>query len=161
MRGSRNRLSEAVICALLRDFSKHGEKAIAKVRQTQPAAYLEICGLLVPREIKLWPSGGLSAMTDEQLDAALDALREMLAARHGEAANVIRELRSLWRYRLPRRSPSLLPRPTYRATEPLEDRARSGGSRVADNKSCWIARGATGRTRLTSGPLVTAKFLHN
>ena len=37
LRGSRNKLSEAVICALLRDFSKHGEKAIAKVRRTQPA----------------------------------------------------------------------------------------------------------------------------
>ena len=41
LRGSRNKLSEAVICALLRDFSKHGEKAIAKVRRTQPAAYLK------------------------------------------------------------------------------------------------------------------------
>src|SRR6516165_11425682 len=36
LRGSRNKLSEAVICALLRDFSKHGEKAIAKVRREQP-----------------------------------------------------------------------------------------------------------------------------
>ena len=42
MRGSRNKLSEAVICALLRDFSKHGEKAIAKVRRTQPAVAREI-----------------------------------------------------------------------------------------------------------------------
>src|SRR5262249_49061712 len=42
LRGSRNRLSEAVISALLRDFSKHGEKAIAKVRRTQPAAYLKV-----------------------------------------------------------------------------------------------------------------------
>src|SRR5262245_11092778 len=32
LRGSRNRLSEAVTCALLRDFDKHGEKAIARVR---------------------------------------------------------------------------------------------------------------------------------
>ena len=30
VRGSRNKLSEAVICALLRDFSKHGEKTIAR-----------------------------------------------------------------------------------------------------------------------------------
>jgi len=30
-----------VIYTLLRDFSKHGEKAIAKVRQTQPASLLE------------------------------------------------------------------------------------------------------------------------
>jgi hypothetical protein len=31
--------------------------------------------------------GGLSTLTDEELDAALDASREMLAARAGEAAN--------------------------------------------------------------------------
>jgi hypothetical protein len=53
LRGSRNKLSEAVICALLRDFSMHGEKAIAKVRRTQPAAYLKILALLVPREHKV------------------------------------------------------------------------------------------------------------
>jgi len=56
MRGSRNRVSEAVIWSLLRDFSKHSEKAVSKVRQTQPAAYLKICALLVPREMKLEPS---------------------------------------------------------------------------------------------------------
>jgi hypothetical protein len=75
LRGSRDRLSEALICALLRDFSKHGEKAIAKVRPTQPAAYLKICALLVPREMKLEHSGGLSAFTHEELDAALLGLR--------------------------------------------------------------------------------------
>jgi hypothetical protein len=56
MRGSRNRLSEALTCALLRDFSKHGEKAIAKVRRTHPAA---ICALLVSREMKVERSGGV------------------------------------------------------------------------------------------------------
>ena len=34
-------------------------------------------------------SAFVSAMTDEQLDAALDALREIFAAPAGEAANVI------------------------------------------------------------------------
>src|SRR5262249_59177749 len=46
-------LSEAVICALLRDFSKHGEKAITKVRRTQLAAYLKILALLVHRVHKV------------------------------------------------------------------------------------------------------------
>ena len=41
-RGSRNALTEAVICAILRDFSKHGEKAVAEVRRKQPAAYLNL-----------------------------------------------------------------------------------------------------------------------
>jgi hypothetical protein len=35
--------------------------------------------------MKLEHSGGLSALTDEELDAALHALREMLVARASEA----------------------------------------------------------------------------
>src|SRR5262245_773798 len=88
MRGSRNRLSEAVISALLRDFSKHGEKAIAKVRRTQPAAYLKCLALLVPREHKVEHSNPLKAMSDEELDEALAALRQLIADREA-AANVI------------------------------------------------------------------------
>jgi hypothetical protein len=64
--GSRNKLSEEVICALLRDFREHGQKAIAKVRQTQPAAYLKICALLVPKEMKVEHQGRLGQLTDEQ-----------------------------------------------------------------------------------------------
>jgi len=59
------------------------------VAKNQPAEYVTICALLVPKEMKAEHFGGLSARTDEELDAALDALREMLAARAGEAANVI------------------------------------------------------------------------
>jgi hypothetical protein len=59
------------------------------VAKNQPAEYVTICALLVPKEMKAEHFGGLSALTDEELDAALDALREMLAARAGEAANVI------------------------------------------------------------------------
>jgi hypothetical protein len=47
----------------------------------------------------------------------------MLAARAGEAANVIEGTAEPVALPAPRRSPSLLPRPS-RATEPLEDRAR-------------------------------------
>src|SRR5262245_20174977 len=85
LRGSRNRLSEAVISALLRDFSKHGEKAIAKVRRTQPAAYLKCLTLLVPREHKVEHSNPLKAMSDEELDQALAALRQLLADREAAA----------------------------------------------------------------------------
>src|SRR5262245_42107252 len=88
LRGSRNRLSEEVICALLRDFSKHGEKAIAEVRRTQPAAYLKILALLVPREHKVEHRNLLKEMTDEELEAALEYLRKMVAAQ-AENAKVI------------------------------------------------------------------------
>jgi hypothetical protein len=59
------------------------------VRKNQPAAYMKICALLVPREMKVEHAGGLKALSDEQLDQAIAALREMIAARAGEAANVI------------------------------------------------------------------------
>ena len=71
----------------------------------QPAAYLKICAMLVPKEMKVEPSSGVKAMSDEQLDAAPDALCEILAARAGEAAkNVIEGTAELVALPLPRRS---------------------------------------------------------
>jgi len=75
--------------AMLEHFNREGAKIIARVATHQPAAYLKICALLVPRDMKVEHSGGVKAMTDEELDAALMALREMLAARACEAAKVI------------------------------------------------------------------------
>ena len=53
--------SSEFIPALLRDFRQGGPAAIAKVRRYQPAAYMKICALLVPRELKLEHSGGVRA----------------------------------------------------------------------------------------------------
>jgi histidinol dehydrogenase len=89
LRGSRNKLSEEVICALLRDFREHGQKAIAQVRRKHPAAYLKILALLVPKEMKLEHTNRLASLTDEQLDQAIEAIEEMLARQSGEAAKVI------------------------------------------------------------------------
>ena len=88
-RGSRNKLSEEVICALLRDFREHGQKAIAKVRRTQPAAYLKVLALLVPREHKVEHSNPLKELTDEQLEAMIEYIEASLAAQAGGPAKVI------------------------------------------------------------------------
>src|SRR5262249_42829441 len=45
--------------------------------------------LLVPREMQIEPKGGVKAMTDEQIEEAIEAIQTMLAARAGEAAKVI------------------------------------------------------------------------
>src|SRR5262245_41888340 len=50
---------------------------------------MKICALLVPREMKVEHSGGVKAMTDEQIEQAIEAIQAMLAARAGEAAKVI------------------------------------------------------------------------
>ena len=80
LRGSRNKLSEEVICALLRDFREHGQKAIARVRRTQPAAYLKILALLVPREHKVEHGNPLKKLTDEQLEALIEHLEASIEA---------------------------------------------------------------------------------
>ena len=88
-RGSRNRLSEEVICALLRDFRQHGQKAVARVRQTQPAAYLKILALLIPREHKVEHRNLLKELSDEQLEAMVEYLETSLEAQAGDSIRVI------------------------------------------------------------------------
>jgi hypothetical protein len=86
LRGSRNKLSEEVICAFLRDFRQHGQKAVARVRRTQPAAYLKILALLVPREHKVEHSNALKNLSDQELEAMIEFIKSSLEAQAGGRA---------------------------------------------------------------------------
>src|SRR5215510_1445463 len=70
--------------ALLLHFRQHGKKAIEKVARNQPGVYLKILALLVPREAKIEHSGGVKAMSDEEIEQAIELIQTMLAARAGE-----------------------------------------------------------------------------
>jgi hypothetical protein len=71
-------------------FRRGGRKAIEKVMRNQPAVFLKLLVLLVPREMKLEHSGGVKAMTDEQLERGIEIIQEMLAKREaGANAKVI------------------------------------------------------------------------
>src|SRR5262245_5641615 len=89
LRGSRNKLSEEVICALLRDFQQHGQKAVARVRQTQPAAYLKILALLCPREHKVEHSNVIKSLSDQELEAMVEYLQTLLEPQAGGSVRVI------------------------------------------------------------------------
>jgi hypothetical protein len=89
LRGSRNKLSEEVICALLRDFRKHGEKAIAKVRREQPGVYLRVLALLCPREHQVQHSNPLRDLTDEQLEDMIEYIKTSLEAQAGGPVKMI------------------------------------------------------------------------
>ena len=69
------------IAALLRDFRQGGAKAIERVRRTQPAAYMKICALLVPREMKIEQTNAITGLSDEQLDVMIAHLEESIARR--------------------------------------------------------------------------------
>ena len=87
--GSRHRqqLNGEFIAALLRDFRQGGPTAIAKVRKNQPAAYCKLLTLLCPRDVKVEHSGDVKAMSDEQIEAAIDAIKGYLAAREAKTIN--------------------------------------------------------------------------
>jgi hypothetical protein len=89
VRGSRNRLSEEVICALLRDFRKHGEKAVAQVRRDQPGVYLKVLALLIPREHKVQHSNPIKDLTDEELETMIEYIKTSLEAQAGGPVKVI------------------------------------------------------------------------
>jgi hypothetical protein len=90
LEATRRSFNKDFLLALAADFKKHGAAAIEKVRKKQPAAYMKICALLVPREMKLEHSGGVKAMTDEQIERSIELIKEMIAQREaGAGAKVI------------------------------------------------------------------------
>ena len=78
---ARRELNNDTIREMHAAFRRGGRAAIDKVMRTQPAAFLKLLVLLVPREMKVEHSGGVKAMTDEQLEAGIEAIQAMLAKR--------------------------------------------------------------------------------
>ena len=81
--GSRHRqqLNREFIAALLRDFRHGGPKAIERVRRAQPASYMKILALLVPREHKVEQTNVIGQLSDERLVAMIAELEERIAAK--------------------------------------------------------------------------------
>jgi hypothetical protein len=59
------------------------------VRRTQPAAYLKVLALLIPREHKVQHSNPLKDLTDEQLEAMIEYIETSLAAQAGRSVKLI------------------------------------------------------------------------
>jgi hypothetical protein len=83
---SRHALNADTIREMHLAFQRGGREAIDKVMRTQPAAFLKLLVLLVPREMKVEHSGGVKAMSDEQIEQAIEAIQRMLEARAGDSA---------------------------------------------------------------------------
>src|SRR5262247_816716 len=86
---ARKALNKDTILEMHRAFNIGGRKAIQQVMKNQPAVFLKLLVLLVPREMQVEPKGGVKAMTDEQIEQAIEAIQNMLAAQAGDAAKVI------------------------------------------------------------------------
>jgi hypothetical protein len=86
---TRHLLNQEFMQALLLHFRQHGKKAIEKVAREQPASYLKILALLVPREHKVEHSNALKNLSDEQLEAMIEYIEASLAAQAGGPVKVI------------------------------------------------------------------------
>src|SRR5262245_33708103 len=87
---TRRAFNKPFLLDLAEDWQQHGREVFKRVRRESPAAYLKVCAMLVPREMKLEHSGGVKAMTDEQLEQTLAVLKELIAQRDaGQNAKVI------------------------------------------------------------------------
>ena len=88
LEATRRSFNKDFLLALAADFKKQGAAAIEKVRKQQPAAYMKICALLVPREMKVEHSNAIKHLTDEQLEAMIEHLKASLEA-EAQSAKVI------------------------------------------------------------------------
>jgi hypothetical protein len=86
---SRHALNADTIREMHKAFREGGAAAIRKVMKNQPAAFLKLLVLLIPRELKVEQNQSVKSMTDEQLEAAIEYIEAALAAKAGDQAKVI------------------------------------------------------------------------
>ena len=78
---TRRAFNKRFLLDLAEDWQQHGREVFKRVRRESPAAYLKVCAMLVPKEVKLEHStSAIKEMTDEELEQAIQAIRAMLAA---------------------------------------------------------------------------------
>jgi hypothetical protein len=87
---TRRAFNKRFLTDLARDWEQHGPEVFKRVRRESPASYLKVCAMLVPREMKLEHSGGVKAMTDEEIERSIELIKAMIAERDaGANAKVI------------------------------------------------------------------------
>ena len=82
---SRHALNADTIREMHAAFRRGGRKAIEKVMRNQPAVFLKLLVLLVPREHKVEHSNAIKDMTTEQIERGIELIKEMIAKRDAAA----------------------------------------------------------------------------
>ena len=82
---TRRAFNKRFLLDLAEDWQQHGPEVLKRVRRESPATYLKVCAMLVPKEMKLEHSGGVKAMTDEQIERSIEIIKQMIAERDAAA----------------------------------------------------------------------------
>jgi hypothetical protein len=78
---TRAQFNRQFIADLADDWRLAGRAALARLRRESPSNYIKVCAFLVPRQMAVEHRQGVKALTDEQLESAIQAVQEMLDAR--------------------------------------------------------------------------------
>ncbi len=78
-KGSRHKLGEDFLAAMVADFEEHGPATIAKVREERPADYLKIVASILPKELNV-RTNPLEEMSDDELADGIAVLQALIAA---------------------------------------------------------------------------------
>ena len=76
---TRRAFNKRFLLDLAEDWQQHGREVFKRVRRESPASYLKVCAMLVPKELKFEHSGGVKAMSDEQIERAIEFIKAMIA----------------------------------------------------------------------------------
>lgn len=90
-KGSRNKLSEEFLSAMLEDFTEHGKVAIARARRSDPLGYIKVIAGTVAKHVDLNVSKSpVEEMDDDELRSTIRELDKLiapfLAGTEGDAA---------------------------------------------------------------------------
>jgi hypothetical protein len=76
-KGSRDRISTALLESIAKDFEEFGDEAVKIARIERPVEYLRIVASLLPKEFEIVDSR-LHDITDEELDAFIEVARRRI-----------------------------------------------------------------------------------
>src|SRR5215468_9655281 len=82
---TRRAFNKRFLLDLAEDWQQHGREVFKRVRRESPASYLKVCAMLVPKELKFEHSGGIKAMTTEQIERSIEIIKELIAKRDAAA----------------------------------------------------------------------------
>jgi len=88
---ARQELNEATIRELHAAFRRGGPKAIDQVMKNSPAIFLKLLVLLIPREMQVEHSETIKQMSDQQIEDAISAIQQILAAREAKVIEGVSE----------------------------------------------------------------------
>ena len=84
--GSRSKFSEAMVADFLADWHQHGTDVLEQVRKKDPATYLRVASVLVPKEMKV--------EVKQDAPGNLDRVRELLEILEGAGVKDADDLRA-------------------------------------------------------------------